>query len=121
MACYMMSHGHKKGVDTLMRLPKGQTSELEPPPTYKNIPRLSVNIATCVGRSTVWAIPLLLISNYSKTDFRGLFGKREIKANASMTWDFSPKPCAKIQQNLKIQYILDVFSRKNQKIPSRSH
>ena len=78
MACPLMSHGHKKGVDILMRLPKGQTSELEPPPTYKNIPRLSVNIAPCVGRSTVWAIPLLLISNYSKTDFRGLFGKREI-------------------------------------------
>lgn len=34
-----------------------------------------------------------------------------------MTWDFSPKPCAKIQQNLKIQYILDVFSTKKIKNP----
>ena len=35
----MQRKGHKNGVATLMHLPKGQTSELEPLLTYKNAPR----------------------------------------------------------------------------------
>ena len=41
-----MRYGQKNGVATLMHLPEGQTSELEPLSTYKNAPRQSVCIAT---------------------------------------------------------------------------
>ena len=75
----------------LCTLPKGQTSELEPLPQYKNAstPKREHSNTFVVG-SLFWSFPLLLKSNYSKIDFRGLFGKREIKANASMKSDFSP-------------------------------
>jgi len=71
--------GHKNGVDILMHLPKGQTSDWNPYSQIRTQPRQSVCIALIVSKRVLFfGFPLLLKSNYSRRDFRGLFGKCEI-------------------------------------------
>ena len=53
-------------VATLMHLTEGQTSEMEPHPTYKNAPRQSVCIALLVDREANKGFPSANTSNYSK-------------------------------------------------------
>ena len=70
-------HGH-----SLCTLPKGQTSELEPLTTIKECGHA---ITWCIADARCEELPSLGLSfaslpNYSKTDFRGLFGKMRNKS-----------------------------------------
>ena len=52
-----------------------------------------VCIANALGGNTVFeAFPFASQSNLFQISFPDIFGKCEIKANASETQDFSPKP-----------------------------
>ena len=80
----------KNGVATLMHLPKGYVWKLEPLLTYKNAPRQSVCIATFCEWMP-FPTSFASQSNLFQISFPDIFGKCEIKANASATRDFSPK------------------------------
>ena len=88
----------KNGVATLMHLPKGHVWKLEPLLTYKNAPRQSVCIATFVSRNHSW-VSLCFFNRTIPKQISEVFSvKCDIKANASATQDFSPKPIAKIKR-----------------------
>ena len=74
-----------QGKDTKMAWPllctylRGRPRNWNPYLTIRMLPRLGVCIAVMSDKEMpIFGFPLLLKSNYSKTDFRGLFGKCEI-------------------------------------------
>ena len=83
--------GTKNGVATLMHLPKGHVWKLEPLLTYKNAPRHRRVHSYIV--SVAFPTSLASQSNLFQISFPDIFGKCEIKANASLKPDFSPIRC----------------------------
>jgi hypothetical protein len=65
--------GHNNGVVTLMHLTMGQTSDWNPSQHIRMRHAFSVCIAFC-WQDNHLRFPLAFKSNYSKQDFRGLFG-----------------------------------------------
>ena len=81
---------------------RGAPEKMEPPYSYKNAPRQR-RVHSLMQEYWVASLASLTIkSNYSKRSFSGVFGKCEIKANASAAQDFSPKPTAKIYNNFEM-------------------
>ena len=55
---------------------------------------------------------LAIKSNYSKRSFSGVFGKSEIKANASVTRDFSPSRCKDNEKSVNESNFRKKFAKK---------
>ena len=65
---------------------------MEPLYSYKNAPRQKRVHSLMQEYKVTFLASLAIKSNYSNRSFSGVFGKCEIKANASVARDFSPKP-----------------------------
>ena len=70
---------------------RGAPEKMEPLYSYKNAPRHRRVHSLMQEYWVASPASLAIKSNYSKRRFSGVFGKCEIKANASATRDFSPK------------------------------
>ena len=71
---------------------RGAPGKMEPLPTYKNAPRQRRVHSYICGWNAVSDFPSLLNRTIPKEVFQATLVKCEIKANASATRDFSPKP-----------------------------
>ena len=71
---------------------RGAPEKMEPLYSYKNAPRHKRVHSLMQEYWVAFLASLAIKSNYSNRSFSGVFGKCEIKANASVTRDFSPMP-----------------------------